>query len=86
MMKFIGTKPNLYIYIELVFGGSPIGRVLVQRKDQHRGNWEQQQDRTSLNQLLVHNKCTVLGKMNENYLQLPFFSLHGHSSLRGPPY
>ena len=42
----IGAKPDLYSKtIELVCGGSPIGCVLVERKAQHRGKWEQQQHR-----------------------------------------
>ena len=75
-IRDIGAKPNLYSEaIELVFGGSPIGCVLVERKAQHRGKLEQQQHRTSLDQLLVQHKCTVVDKMNGNYLQLPYSSL-----------
>ena len=82
----IGVKHNLYSEaIELVCGGSPIDGVLVERKAQLRGKGEQQQQRTSLDQLLVQHKCTVMGKMNGNYLQLPLSSLQGPSSLRGPP-
>ena len=43
-------------------GGYPIVYVLVDGKAQHRGKWEQQQHRTSLDQLLVQHKCTVIGK------------------------
>ena len=67
--------------IELVCGGSPIGCVLVERKAQHRGKWEKQQHRTSLDQLQVQHKCTAKAGMNGNYLQLPFSSLQGPSSL-----
>ena len=66
-------------------GGCPIGCVLVDRKAQHRGKKEQQLRRTSLDQLLLQHKCTVMGKMNRNDLTLPFFSLQRPSSLRGPP-
>ena len=71
--------------MELECGGSPIGCVLVERKAQHRGKWEQHQHRTSLDQLKVKHKCTVWGGMNGNYLQLPFSSQQGPSSLRGLP-
>ena len=65
----IGAKPNVYREaIELVCGGSSIGCVLVYRKVQHRGKWEQQQLRTSLDQLFVQHKCTAMGKINGNYL------------------
>ena len=57
---------------KLVCGGSPVACVLVERKAQHRGKWKQQQHRTSLHQVLVQHKCTVEGKMNGKYLQLPF--------------
>ena len=33
---------------------------------------EQQQYRTSLNQLFVQHKCTVLFKINDNYLSYPW--------------
>ena len=71
--------------IELVCGGSPIGRVLVEKKAQHRGTKEQQQHRPSLNQMLVQYKCKVLGIMNRSYLHLPLSSLQGSSSLWDPP-
>ena len=48
--------------IELVCGGFLIGCVLVKRKAQHRGKKVQQQHKTSLDQLLVQHKCTVMGK------------------------
>ena len=58
-------KPNLYSEaIELVCGGSPIGCVLVEWKAQHREFWEQLQHRTSLDQLFVQHKCTVMGQLN----------------------
>ena len=79
-------QPNLYSKaIELVCGGSPIGCVLVERKAQNRGKWEQQQHRTSLDQLLVQHKCTVMGKINGKYLQLPFPTLQGPSPLQSTP-
>ena len=80
-------KPNLYSEaIELVCGGSPIGCVPVECKAQLSGEWEQQQHRTSLDQLGVQHKCTVMGEMYGNLLHLPFNSIQGPSSLRGPPY
>ena len=86
MIATIGAKPNLNCEaIELVCGGSPIGFVIVERKAQHRGKSEEQLHRTSLGQLLVQHKRTVMGKLNGNYLHLPFSSLQGPSSLRGPP-
>ena len=39
----------------------------------------------SFEQLLVQHKCTVMGKMDGIYLQVPYSSLQGPSSLRGPP-
>ena len=68
--------------IQLVCGGSPIACVLVERKAQHRVGATAH--RTSLDQLLVHCKCTVMGKVNGKYLQLVFSSLQGPSTLRGP--
>ena len=56
MVKTIGFA------IELVCGSFLIGCVLVERKAQHRGKKEQQQHRTSLDQLLVQHECTVMGK------------------------
>ena len=78
--------PNHYSKaINLVCGASPIDCVLVERKAQHREKWEQQQYKTSLDQLEVKHKCTVKGGLNRNYLQLPFSPLHRHSPLLGPP-
>ena len=71
--------------IELVCGGSPKVCVLVGWKAQQSGKEEKQQHRTSLDQLFVQHKCTVMGKINGNYLLLPFSSLQGPSTLRGPP-
>ena len=52
--SIIGAKPNLSSKaIELVCCGTPTGCVLVERKAQHRGKWEQQQQRTSLERDLV---------------------------------
>ena len=66
-------------------GGSPMFCVLVERKAWHRGKWEQQQHRTSLAQLLVQHKRTVMAKMNGYYLYLLFSSLQRPSSLWRPP-
>ena len=48
----------------LVCGGSPIACVLVECKAQHSGKLEQQQHRTSLDQLCVLHKCR--GSVLEN--------------------
>ena len=80
----IGAKPNLYSEaIELVCGRSPIGCLLVERKGQLKGKLEQQQHRTSLDQLLVQHKCTVMGKINtkKKLFTAPVFPLKGPSSL-----
>ena len=70
--------PNLFNKtIELVCGGSPIVCVLVEWKAQDSGKWEQQQHRTSLDQLLVQHKCTFMVEMNGKYLKLPFSALTG---------
>ena len=39
------------------------GVCLLERKAQHRGKWEQKQLRTSLDQLPVQHKYTVMDKM-----------------------
>ena len=81
----IGAKPNLYSKaIELVYGGSPIGCVLVERKAQHKGKRQQQQHRTSLDQILVRLKCTGMDEMNGNCWQLPFFTLLGFPLYKAP--
>ena len=41
---------------------------IAKRKVQHRGKWEQQQQRTNLDELLVQHECTVMDKINGNYL------------------
>jgi hypothetical protein len=41
--------------------------------------------RTSLDQLFVQQKCTVMYKMAGNNLQLQLSSLQGSSTLHGPP-
>ena len=41
--------------------------------------------RTSLDQLFVQQKCTVIDKMAGNNLQLQLSSLQGSSTLHGPP-
>ena len=75
----IGAKPNIYSKaIELVCYGSPIGCVLVERKAQHRGLWEQQQHRTSLkcrnvemlptSRLNKKKKKTLIGKSGMLYI------------------
>ena len=69
-------KPNLYSEaIELVCGGSPIGCVPVECKAQLSGEWEQHQHRTSLDQLGVQHKCTVMVKLMEIYCS-SHFTLH----------
>ena len=45
-----------------------IACVLAECRVQHSGKWEQQQHRTSFDQLFVQHKCTVMGKINGNYL------------------
>ena len=68
--------PNVYsTAIELECGRSPITFVIVECKAQHSGEWKQQQHRTSLNELSVQHKCTVMGEMNEISLQLPVYTL-----------
>ena len=59
--------------------------ALAQTSPQHRGKWEQQQPIISLDRLLVQHKCTVMGIVYGDYLQLPFSTLHGPLSLQGPP-
>ena len=63
------TKPLL------VCGGSSIVFVIVECKAEHRGEWEIQQHRTSLDQLGVQHKCTVIGEMNDNFLKLSLSTL-----------
>ena len=70
--------------IELMCGGSPIGRVLVERKAQHRGQWEQQHHRTCLYHLFVHICVQSWGKSMETicsshfplYRDLPLYKVH----------
>ena len=53
--------PNLYSEaMELAFGGSPIACVLIECKTKHSGKWEQQKHRTSLDQLHIQHKATVI--------------------------
>ena len=63
-------------------GGSPITCVLVERKAQHRGKWEQQQHRTRFDQLLVQHKSTVMDKINGNFefASIPFSALQEQGS------
>ena len=46
---------------------SPIACVPAEYKAKHSGKWEQQQHRTSLDQLCVQHKCAVNGKINGNF-------------------
>ena len=78
--QYSALAPNQAFIAKLYswwFGGSPNGCVLVEKKAQHRGKWQQQQHRTSLDQLLVQHKCTVMDEMNGNCEQLPFSTLRG---------
>ena len=64
----IGAKPNLYCEaIELVCGGSPKICVLVETQSKVG----ELAAKTSLDQLFVQYKCTVMDKINGHYLQLP---------------
>ena len=58
-------------------GSPPIACVLVECKAQHNGKWNQQQHRTSLDQLRVQDMCTVMGKIYGNVLQLLVSILQG---------
>ena len=83
LIKHIGAKPNLYCKaIELVCGGSPKACVLVERKVRHSLCPRKEESpaqskvgaiaaKTSLDQLFVQYKCTVMDEINGNYLQLP---------------
>ena len=66
--------------IKLVCGGSPIGCVLVERKAQHRGKKEQQQHRTSLDQLFVQSWVklmeTICSSHSSLYRDLPLYEVH----------
>ena len=62
----------------MVCGGSLIGCVLIECKDQHSGKWEQQQHRTSSNQLCIQQKCTAMREMNGKCWHLPVSTLHGY--------
>ena len=64
VVSTIGAKPNLYCKaIELVCGGGE--EVLAQSKVGGIAA------KTSLDQLFVQYKCTVMDKINGHYLQLP---------------
>ena len=54
---------------------SPIACVPVEFKAKRRGKWEQQQQRTSLDQLCIQHKWTVMGEMNDNLMPLPVLPL-----------
>ena len=59
----------------------PLQCDLVEYKVQYGGKWEQQQNRTSLDQLRVQHKCTVMGEINGILLQLPVSTLQGPSTV-----
>ena len=66
----IGAKPNLYCKaIELVCGGSP--KICVLREEiPTRIKVGGLAAKTSLDQLFVQYKCTVMDEINRQYLQL----------------
>ena len=69
---------NLYSKaIELVCGGFPIVCVLVECKAQPSAKWEQQQHRTSLDQISIQCKSTVMVEINGHFCQLPVSTLKG---------
>ena len=68
---------NVYQTSLAVCGSSSIACVLKQCKAKHSGKGEQQQKRTSFDQLRVQHKCTIMGEINGNILQLPVFR-HRH--------
>ena len=70
-MAGIGAKPNLYYRaIELVWVGSSKVCVLVRVESLAQRKVGALADKTSLDQLFVQYKCTVMDKINCNYWQL----------------
>ena len=68
----IGAKPNLYCEaIELVCGGSPKDLCPRREKIPTQSKVGGLAAKTSLDQLFVQYKCTVMDKINGHYLQLP---------------
>ena len=79
--------PNLFSGAkEKVCGCSPIACVLIECRVQYGGKWEQQQQRTNLDQLRIQHRCQSWVKLMEyccssqfplyTYRDLPLYEVH----------
>ena len=73
IVNSIGNKPNLYCEaMDLVCGGSPKVCILDCRVESlAQSKVGAMAAKTSLDQLFVQYKCTVINAINDNYLQIP---------------